>query len=90
MSSSEFSEYGSEALIGLVGDVVSEVVGKTISDWEADLASLGLDSLTLLEILASLEEKFHVTLNEGVIEEFQTVARITRVVEDAVRALAAD
>ena len=79
-----------EVLMGQVGDVVSEVIGKTISDSEANLIALGLDSLTLLEILATLEEKFGIILNEGVIEEFQTIARITRVVEDAVRAFAAE
>ena len=69
-----------------VADIVSEIYGGEIADETVDLADLGMDSMALLEILAALEEHFHITLHEDTINAFQTIGHITRIVGEAVRA----
>ncbi len=72
-------------ILNRVAKVVAEIAGLDITDWEANLASLGIDSLVALEILAELEEHFDITLNETIIDEFYTISHIARIVQDAIR-----
>lgn len=72
-------------LMEQVGDIVREVAKTEIPDREANLAQYGIDSIALLDILAVLEDRFGILLNESVIEEFHSISRITRVVRDVIR-----
>ena len=72
-------------LMEQVGDIVREVAKTDIPDREANLAQYGMDSMALLDVLAVLEERFGIFVNESVIEEFHSISRITRVVRDVIR-----
>jgi acyl carrier protein len=69
----------------LVVRTIAEVCGVHVADKEASLASLGVDSLSLLEVMSVLESKFEIVLNENVIKEFRNVTRITNIIRDAIR-----
>jgi acyl carrier protein len=73
-------------MIDQVGGIVSEISGKDVPEKSVDLASLGIDSITKLEILASLEERLDIVLNESVVEEFHSVGHIAHIIRDAIRA----
>lgn len=66
-----------------VADVVAEVGGSPAPSADMDLSEIGFDSLTLLDLLAALEERFQIDLTEDVVSEFRTVAGVARVVRDA-------
>ncbi len=68
-----------------VSEVVTEIAGKKISDWDANLRALGMDSMALLDVLATLEERFGIFLNENTVLEFYSINRITNVVQEAIR-----
>ncbi|MCP4675210.1 MAG: acyl carrier protein [Deltaproteobacteria bacterium] len=72
-------------ILNRVAKVVVETAGQDITDWEANLSSLGIDSLVALEILAELEESFNIVLNETIVEEFYSITHIARIVQDAMR-----
>jgi len=69
-----------------VSEVVSEIAGKKIQDWDANLKAMGMDSMALLDVLATLEERFGIILSENNIQEFYSINRITNVVQEAIRA----
>jgi acyl carrier protein len=79
------TERNLKILVDQVGKIVSDVSGKQISDKSADLADLGLDSMAKLDVLASLEERFDIVLNERVVEEFHTIGHIAKIVGDVMR-----
>ena len=71
-------------LIEQINEIVREVTGKEIPDREADLTELGVDSMTLLDLHAVLEERLGIFLHESMIEEFHSVSQIARVVRDLI------
>jgi acyl carrier protein len=68
-----------------VAAVITEVTGKTIPAHDTDLSGLGFDSIAMLDVLATLEERFHISLNENIIAEFSTINRITRILKEMLR-----
>jgi acyl carrier protein len=68
-----------------VGEIVSEISGKQVPEKSADLASLGMDSMAKLDVLASLEERFDIVLNESVVEEFHSIGHIAHIIRDVIR-----
>ena len=79
------SHGGSGRLAHEVEKVITEVTGKPIPAHDTDLTTLGFDSIAMLDVLASLEERFSISLNENIIREFRTVNRITRILKEVVR-----
>jgi acyl carrier protein len=82
MSSSE-----EKNLAGEIMEIVVNLTGKQVPSTKTDLASVGIDSMAKLDILTALEQKFSVHLGESSFREFVTINRITRVVQDAIRAV---
>jgi acyl carrier protein len=78
-------DFNQEFLLNQVEQIVSEISGKKIPDTKANLASLGMDSMTMLDVLTALEDRFGIVLNESVAEEFVTLNQIARVVQDVIR-----
>jgi len=70
-----------------IAAVLLDVAGIDARDPDADLASLGLDSLKALDLLAAMEERFGIVLTEDLAAEFRSVSRIARVVQDAMRSV---
>ena len=68
-----------------VGEIVAEIAGKPVPEKNAKLDNLGIDSMAKLDILASLEERFDILLNERMVEEFHTVGHIAKIVDEAIR-----
>ena len=66
-----------------VARIATEVSGKDIPSYRDDLSVLGIDSLTMLDLLAALEEHFGILLSENIIKEFRSVERISRIVRDS-------
>ena len=63
-----------------ISRLLSERVHLEVPSAEADLMELGLlDSLMLVELIASLEEEFglHISFDEIELDDFCSVARIT-------------
>ena len=83
------TERNLKILADQVVEIVSEISGKQISEKSADLADLGLDSMAKLDVLASLEERFDIVLNESVVEEFHTIGHIAQIVSDVIRSTTA-
>lgn len=71
-----------EIEVGVV-EVIREATGRTVKDREANLFSLGFDSLSLLDVLALLEKRFDIELTEDVAEAFHSVGNISRIVQSA-------
>lgn len=65
-----------------VEQILQEIAGKPVPSRTSPLADLALDSLVMLDVLTTLEERFDVVLNENVIRELGTINRIARVVKD--------
>ncbi|MBN2717846.1 MAG: acyl carrier protein [Deltaproteobacteria bacterium] len=61
-----------------IRDVIKGVVRREMEPESDGLQYLNLDSLEKLEILASLEERFGVTLTEEVARQFSSVSSIAR------------
>jgi acyl carrier protein len=72
-------------LVDQVGEIVAKISGEQIPEKSADLASLGMDSMAKLDVLASLEERFDIVLNESVVEEFHSISHIAHIVKDVIR-----
>ena len=71
-----------------VGEIVAEIAEKPLPEKNTVLTSLGIDSMAKLDILAILEERFDVLLNESMVEEFHTVGHIAQIVAEAIRSTA--
>ena len=74
-----------ESLLAKVGRVVADVTG-IAAEPTADLSSLGIDSMKMLEILAALEDEFGIGVSENMVREFRSVDRIVRIIKDMVGA----
>ena len=68
-----------------IANVVFDVTGIRITDYESNISGVGVDSLSLLDILSVLETEFGILLVESVVDEFYSVSRTARVVQDALR-----
>ena len=68
-----------------VAEVITEITGKEIPAHHTDLSTLGFDSIAMLDVLATLESRYEISLNENIIREFRTVNRITRILKEMVR-----
>jgi acyl carrier protein len=66
-----------------VAGLLAEVSGRGAPGPDDDLAALGMDSMTRLDLLAMIEQEFQVELTEDLIMEFRTVNRIARIVRGA-------
>lgn len=69
-----------------VARLVAGVTGVT-AEPHADLASLGVDSMQMLEILTALEDEFGIGLSENMVREFRSIDRIVRIVNDMLGAV---
>ena len=76
---------GIDAITAQVDEVVALVAGRPIPSFETDLQSIGIDSIAMLEILALLEERFDILLNETSVKDFHTIHDISRIVKELVR-----
>lgn len=74
-----------EALLRAYGDLLDE--GDAI-DADTNLQSIGLDSLTLVQLVVELEESFEVTLPDEAftIETFETAGSLWAAIDEARRA----
>lgn len=70
-----------ELSVAKVARVVAAVTGVS-AEPHTDLASLGVDSMQMLEILASLEDEFGIGVSENMVREFRSIDRIVRIVND--------
>lgn len=77
-----------EPILVQIRQIVAEVGGREIGGDTRDLVAEGLDSMARLDILAMIEERFGIELNESEIGEFKTILRISRVVHNTIRLLA--
>jgi acyl carrier protein len=77
---------GFDATTHQVDEVVALVAERPIPSFEADLQSIGIDSIAMLDILALLEERFDILLNETSAKDFRTIQDISRIVKELVRA----
>jgi acyl carrier protein len=71
-----------EEIINDVTRITAEISGKQIPSAREDLFGFGVDSLTMLDLLAALEEHFGITLSENIAREFRSVEKISRIVRD--------
>jgi acyl carrier protein len=83
-----YDQKGMGALVSQVKEVVCSIAGQEITDSDAQLAGFGVDSLELLDILAAVEERFGIVLNENMVREFSSISRIASIIEDVVRSSA--
>ena len=74
-----------EELAREVTRIITEVTDQSVPAHDTDLNTLGFDSIAMLDVLASLEARFSVSLNENMIREFRTVDRITRILKEVMR-----
>ncbi len=74
-----------DALTEEVAQLVIEISGVPLGNNESDLRENGVDSMMLLELLAALEERFGISMDETIVEEFQSVNAIARLVKDSGR-----
>lgn len=75
-----------DAIVEQVFEIVSGVAEREVLGEDTNLASVGLDSMSLLDIMALIEKRFDIVLTEDVVEELYSVKRIARIVYDAVKA----
>ena len=68
-----------------VHEVITQVIKRTVPAIDTDLAGLGVDSVTMLEVLVALEDRFNIVINENTVREFRTVQGITRIVKELIR-----
>ncbi len=68
-----------------VSELVSEVTNQLIPSPETHLTDLGIDSITMLEILTALEDRFDITLNENLVRELRTLHDICHIVTEHIR-----
>ena len=71
------------AIADEIQKVIEETTGHKIPSHETPLASVGFDSITMLDLLSNLENRFGVGLNENIIHEFRTIQRIARIISEA-------
>lgn len=75
-----------EAIVEQVFEIVSRVAEREVTGEDTNLASVGLDSMALLDVMALIEQRYGIVLTEDVVEDLYSVKRIARVVYDAVKA----
>jgi acyl carrier protein len=78
-----------ERIRARVGEVLSDAFGSGPPGPDDDLAALGIDSMSRLDLLARLEREFGIELTEDLIPEFRTMNRIARIVRGALALSAA-
>ena len=63
-------------------DIIAEERGKDKEDIQSnsDLYSLGIDSLSALEIMAVLEEKYNIRISENELKNINSITEIVRLV----------
>ena len=71
-----------EAMAIEVEKIITEITGQRVSSHETPLDTMGFDSITMLDVLATMEQRFGIALNESIIQEFRTINRIARIVKD--------
>lgn len=69
-------------VVGLFVNALHEVTGKSLSDISRDsvVADLGVDSLSLMQIVGILEDQVGVTLADEEISRIRTVGDIERLI----------
>ena len=73
----------SSTLVNGIKEILRGLLGDRHLTGETDLFELGLDSMARLELLALAEERFAVELTEDMTQEFRTITRISRVINNA-------
>jgi acyl carrier protein len=66
-----------------VAAVLSGILSRAAPGPDDDLDEMGVDSMARLDLLAALENEFHIELTEDLVAEFRTVNRIARIVRGA-------
>jgi len=66
-----------------VAAILAGISGRAAPGPDDDLDEMGVDSMARLDLLAALENEFHVELMEDLVSEFRTVNRIARIVRGA-------
>ncbi len=75
-----------ESIVEQVFEIVSEVAQGEVAGEDTNLASVGLDSMALLDVMALIEKRYGIVLTEEIVDEFYSVKRIARIVYDAIKA----
>ena len=83
MATANIKKRSFQEIVDDVARITTEISGKPIPSPREDLFAYGIDSMTMLDLLAALEEHFGITLSENITREFRTVDRIARIVRDA-------
>lgn len=70
-----------EKILGIVNDIIETVEIKP-DQFEVDLSTIGMDSITFIRIVVALEEAFSIEIPDEflLITEMNTVEKITNVV----------
>lgn len=69
-----------ESIEEQIVDIISTVSGKVIDSGVDGLQEVNLDSLSKLEILTLLEERFNLSITEESAKEFTSISSISRIV----------
>ena len=76
---------GAIDLENVICDVVASITGQRPESSRDEFSTLGIDSLALLEVLATLERRFAVEFTEDILTEFRSVERIAAVMREATK-----
>jgi len=70
-------------IVSLFAKAAFEVNGKTFDNLRADdaIASLGMDSVALMELIGLLEEQFHLRLPDEALAQVQTLADLGALIQ---------
>jgi acyl carrier protein len=82
MTSVNLKAMSHQEIVDDITRIAAEITEKQIPTSRDDLFSLGIDSLSMLDLLAALEEHFDITMSENMTREFRNIDRIARIVRD--------
>ncbi len=69
----------------VVKKLVKEKIGKDDIDYNATLATYGLDSLDVMEFIMDLEERFNVEFDGNQLSEVKTVGELLNYIENSLK-----
>ena len=78
-------ETDSPAIAIKVAATLTSLTNTKVEDYDASLKMLGIDSMTMLDLLAILETTFDINLNENIVKEFDSINKISRIINEIIK-----
>lgn len=69
-----------EELRGILGNHAQD--GATVTDKSHLIGDLGIDSLGVMEVLADIEDKFHLSIPDEALRDVSTVESVYKAIEE--------